>query len=77
MSKSKTVILEKIAEAPNPTHPNHIPVGKKVKGLFMEEPQIGFCFCVGWSYRTSTVKEVMVDNTFRTHNSIYKWTIYS
>jgi hypothetical protein len=76
----KLVKLTKIAEAPDPTHPNNIPVGEEVVGRFISEPKIGEPFYVPYVNRfsarqTSTVLEIIDDNTFRTYNSIYRWEI--
>jgi hypothetical protein len=71
----KIIILEKLAEAPDPKHPNNIPVGEIHEGMFRTPPTVGDAFWVGFHWRTSPVVEILSDNTFRTLNSIYKWTV--
>lgn len=66
-------ILEKISELPDAMHPNNIEVGRVVVGDLFADPQVGKCFWVGW-FRTSIVKEIIDENTFRTCNSIYRLT---
>lgn len=53
---------------------------KYVEGNHMEvyssTPTVGFLFGVfdeTFSFRTSRIKEILSENTFRTENSIYKW----
>lgn len=70
----KKVKLTKLRDSDEPMHPNHIPAGKVVTGLFYEEPKVGESFDVGY-WSTSTVQEIIDANHFRTHNSIYHWTI--
>jgi hypothetical protein len=67
--------LEKLNELPDARHPNNIEVGRVVEGEFNDEPQVGECFWVGAHWRTSVVQEVIDANTFRTYNSIYRWTV--
>lgn len=76
----KLVKLTKIAEAPDPVHPNNITVGNVVTGRFVSSPVVGEPFYVPYVNRfsarqTSTVLEIIDDNTFRTYNSIYRWEI--
>ena len=70
--------ITKIEEPKDALHPNHIEVGnEKVREMpdnMFSKPEVGMCFYAG-SLRTSTVQEVIDDNTFRTHNSIYHWEI--
>lgn len=66
--------LEKLQELPDALHPNNVEVGYTKEGYFVEEPRIGECFWVGDFYRTSFVKEIIDENTFKTCNSIYRWT---
>ncbi len=69
----KQVELTKISESDNPLILNHIKVGKTVIGTpVFGKPTVGRCYMLD-NYRTSTVQEIIDDNTFRTHNSIYKW----
>jgi len=67
--------LEKLNELPDAKHPNNIDVGHVVEGEFNAEPNVGECFWVGDYWRTSAVQEIIDANTFRTYNSIYKWSI--
>lgn len=64
--------LIKLDEVCNPRHANNIPVGHVVEGFLQQEPMIGQSFWVGNFWRTSTVTEVIDENTFCTKNSIYK-----
>ena len=68
------IILEKISELSDAIHPNNIEVGNVQVGDFNSKPEVGKCFWVGNHYRTSTVKEIIDDSTFKTCNSIYRWT---
>jgi hypothetical protein len=65
--------LEKLNELPDALHPNNIEVGYVKEGEFLSEPKIGECFYVGHYWRTSTVKEIIDEYTFKTCNSIYRW----
>lgn len=69
------VKLTKLKESENPLHPNNIEVGYEKVGKFFDEPTVGQSFYVGWGWRTSTVQEIIDANTFRTHNSIYRYEI--
>lgn len=71
----KTVRLTKLKEVENPTHANNIEEGHIEQGYFLAEPKIGERFYAGYGWSTSQVKEILTENTFRTHNSIYKWEI--
>ena len=74
----KTVILKKIEEAENPVHPNNKKIGSVREGEYISDPIAGKEFYIGHgfrSYKTSTVQEILSENTFRTYNSIYKWEI--
>ena len=66
--------LEKLSELPDAIHKNNIEVGKVVEGELLSEPKVGELFWVGSWYRTSTVKEIIDEHTFKTCNSIYRWT---
>lgn len=68
------IILEKISELPDAMHPNNIEVGHLQTGELISEPEVGKCFWVGYFWRTSIVKEIIDENTFKTCNSIYRWT---
>lgn len=71
----KTVKLIKLKEADNPLYPKNIPDGYVKEGEFIEPPKVGDAFWVGGTWRTSDVQEILSHNTFRTHNSIYKYEI--
>jgi hypothetical protein len=67
------VNLKKLKELPDALHPNNIIVGYEIEGEFISEPKIGECFYVGHFWATSTVKEIIDEQTFKTCNSIYRW----
>ncbi len=69
----KQVKITKLKESDNPLHPNNISEGFFISGLLLKEPTIGEAFYVGYGWRTSAVKEIIDENTFRTYNSIYHW----
>lgn len=66
--------LEKLKELPDALHPNNIEVGYAIEGCFVEEPKVDECFWIGDFYWTSLVKEIIDENTFKTCNSVYRWT---
>lgn len=70
----KQVRIRKIEEPKDAEHKNHIPIGQEFEGLCDCNPVVGRCFFVG-DIRTSTVKEILSPNTFRTCNSVYEWTV--
>lgn len=72
----KYVKLEKLAESEDPLHPDNIPVAYQTNGIFIKEPEVGRPFMVGGTFYTSTVKEILSENTFKTQNSIYRWTMF-
>jgi hypothetical protein len=51
-------------------HPNNINEGYISKGTVYQEPEVGKRCTVG-DLRTSTVTEIIDDNTFKTLNSTY------
>jgi hypothetical protein len=57
----------------NNEHPNNINEGYVSKGMVYQEPEIGKRCIVG-DLRTSTVTEIINDNTFKTLNSTYSIT---
>lgn len=65
--------LEKIKELADAIHPNNIVEGFNIIGEINSIPTIGECFYVGGCFRTSYVKEIIDQNTFKTCNSIYIW----
>ena len=70
--------IKKLAEAPNPVHPNNIVVGsERVRQMSAGQfrvPEVGHYFCAG-TFMTSRVQEIINDSTFRTLNSIYEWRV--
>jgi len=65
--------LEKLKELPDAKHSNNIEVGYVKEGDFIKTPEIGEAFWCGNWYRTSPVKEIIDEQTFKTCNSIYRW----
>lgn len=79
-----SVKLTKLREADNPLFPNNIEEGytiiRSVYAHEFHEPEVGESFYLyeynsGGMFSTSTVQEIIDSNTFRTHNSIYRWEI--
>jgi len=72
----KRVTLRKIQELEDAVVPNNKSVGYERMGVMIEEPKVGAPFILLGpglrGFRTSTVQEVIDQNTFRTHNSIYQ-----
>lgn len=66
------VKITKLANIDNPLKPSGFPVGFTRIGKSYGKPVVGECFHIG-GFRTSTVQEILDDNDFKTHNSIYKW----
>lgn len=69
------VRLEKLSELKNALYPNNIEVGFVEQGEFIAVPKIGECFEVGSNFNTSVVREIIDENSFKTDNSIYHWTL--
>lgn len=73
------VKLTKIKESEKSSD-SSIDIGVSVEGVipkdsvFPKKPTIGLPFVIS-TYRTSLVKEILSENTFRTHNSVYKFEI--
>ena len=65
--------LEKLKELPDALHPNNIEVGYVKEGEFNAKPEVGKPFYIGYNYRTSDVQEIIDEFTFRTYNSIYRY----
>jgi len=71
------VRLTKIKEQEKSSH-SSIDVGVSVEGkivegsVFPKKPTVGLPFVID-TYRTSLVKEILSENTFRTHNAVYKF----
>lgn len=71
------VRLTKVTEIEKSTN-SSIDVGVSVEGVIVEgsvfpkKPTVGLPFVIS-TYRTSLVKELLSENTFRTHNAIYKF----
>ena len=73
----KLIRIIKLRESDNPLYPGNVPEGLIREGAcFPDIPEVGKPFCVG-AFITSTVQEIIDDNTFRTFNSIYRWEIIS
>ena len=66
------ITIRKIKELEDAEHPNNIEEGFEYTGLVFREPKVGECFRIG-DMRTSTVREILPENTFRTVNSVYQW----
>lgn len=69
----KTIKIVKLKDCEDPYQANHIPSGCEYIGEFHAPPEVGECFYVGDDFRTSTVKEIINENTFKTCNSIYRF----
>lgn len=73
--KIKIVKLKELEDA---VHPNNIEEGservRKMPDDMFRKPEAGLMFWAG-TFRSSTVQEVIDDNTFKTQNSIYHWEI--
>lgn len=76
------VKISKIEEREDALFPNNIETGyEKILGIDSEDfvaPVVGECFLLLSSdnyFRTSIVKEIIDENTFKTMNSIYRWEI--
>lgn len=77
----RIVKVVKLEETENPSHPHNILVGSEHRGFFIDEPKIGEGFAINpvtlrpgeRGFITSTVQEILSEDTFRTHNSIYRW----
>ena len=67
-----TVQLEKISNLKD-NHP--IEIGYIKRGKFINSPKVGESFWIGSSFRTSVVQEIIDENTFKTANSIYRWSL--
>lgn len=67
--------IEKLKELPDAVHPNNIEVGYVKIGSMFREPTVGERFRVGLSWSTSVVQEIIDAHTFRTRNSIYRWSV--
>lgn len=65
--------LTKLSELADARHPNNIEVGHIVEDEFVDDPKVGFPFYIGSHWRTSIVREIINENTFRTLNSLYRW----
>ena len=67
------VRVTKIKDLEDALHPNNIAEGFTKEGEFISTPTLGEPLWVGLRWRTSPVKDILPDNTFKTYNSIYKW----
>ena len=81
---SKLIKLTKLSELEDAYHPNNIEEGFSIEGRFIHKPIVGNSFylavenavagmIVHSAFRTSMVKEILDDNTFKTMNSVYSW----
>jgi hypothetical protein len=70
---ARNIKLTKVKEMEDAYAPHNIEVGREVTGAFIIPPTVGEAFWVGNHWRTSTVKEVLPEQTFRTLNSVYKY----
>ena len=72
------VRIQKLEELPDATFPNNIEVGfdvvRETPDKYFTMPTVGERFTVGF-FSSSGVREIISEDTFRTYNSIYKWTI--
>ena len=67
------VRLEKLTELPNALHPHNIEVGFVKEGVLVAVPKVGESFWLGLRWSTSVVTEIIDDRTFKTCNSVYRW----
>ena len=71
--------LVKIKELDDALHPNNIVEGTQKEGEFSNAPVVGECFWMQYNenedlwFRTSTVTEIIDEQTFKTRNSIYRY----
>lgn len=65
--------LQKLTELPDARHPHNIAEGFTTKGEMLSPPKLGERFYVGYGWSTSAVQEIIDTHTFRTYNSIYRW----
>lgn len=72
----KTCILEKLSDIPKEDSTTKVEVVNVVTGKFIGKPYIGEKFYLGWSHKTTKVKELITENIFKTEDeSIYRFTI--
>lgn len=64
--------LTKLKELPDALHPNNIEEGFEKIGKMSQPPEVGHPFWID-NFRTSTVQNIIDENTFETYNSIYHW----
>ena len=73
----KQVIIRKVSDSETAENQSPIVDGDTYNGIFYKEPTVGECFVISRSggkyFKTSTVREILSENTFRTKNSIYQW----
>lgn len=74
-----TIRIEKLEELPDANFPGNIPVGYfrvgTLDNYYFQPPTIGRRFWIDGYWSTSGVQEILSPNTFRTHNSVYKWEV--
>lgn len=69
----KTLItLTKLKELEDAKYPHNIPEGHVIRGWLMKEPEIGKRFPVNSFCSTSSITELLENDTFKTLNSIYQ-----
>ena len=72
------VRIQKLEELPDARYPNNIPVDydviRETPDQYFRPPTVGERFAVGF-FISSEVREIISEDTFKTYNSIYKWTI--
>ena len=68
------ILLQKIDYTTFENHPNGYDVGTSIEGDMSSFPEVGKVFWCG-DIHTSRVTEIINDSTFKTLNSVYKFTI--
>jgi hypothetical protein len=72
------VRIQKLEELKDALHPNNIPTGydviRETPKEYFRPPTVGERFNVGF-FSSSGVTEILSEDTFKTHSSIYKWEI--
>lgn len=70
--KNRIIKIEKLSDDVfGGVHPNGINKGFISEGEEFARPKVGESYCVG-GLHTSTVTEIIDENTFKTRNSTYK-----
>ena len=81
MDTEKTIGIRKVDNLLEGSHPNNINVGYEKEGLYQgQTPVVGQSFYVlgydGRMLATSAVEEILSPTRFRTHNSVYEWSVW-